>query len=337
MELRRIVTGHDRAGAPIIVSDGLAEASILGPSTLNLWYAEKHPAGTYGDGQEPPDRKDFVPPPGGVSWRFLRLPPRGGKPAGPTHDPRFDTERLGFHATDTIDFIEIISGRILLELNNHSVELGPGNCVIQRGTWHRWIVVGDEPCVFSAIMLAANGGDDPGFAGASTGTTGPRRVVTDGDGVCADGPPATVFRSGHGLVTAELWHTFAPVASPLQGGDAPQEKMQLNPPGGGITWKQLTIPASMADQAALMHRTPTIDLVRIAGGTVDLELPGQSPVPLTAGDCVIQRGTEHAWRNTGDGPLTLSAVMIGVGTMADEPDQDGSRASAWNDRDGNDG
>ena len=310
---RRIVTGHDETGAPVIISDGPAEPSFLGRTTASLWYVGQPPVTVDDGGDEPADRRDFVPPPGGISWRIFTLKPSGGKAIGPTDDPRFDQERVGFHATPTIDFIEVISGRIRLELNDHSVELDAGACVIQRGTWHRWIVLGDEPCTFSATMLGVGDGDDPGFAGASTGALGPRRVVTDGDGVCADGPPATASQSEGGLVTAELWHTFAPVASELQGGDGAASDMQINPPGGGVTWKQVTIPASMADAAALMHRTPTIDFVRIAQGTVDLELPGQPPTHLVAGDCVIQRGTEHAWRNTGDGPFTLSAVMIGVG------------------------
>ena len=310
---RRVVTGHDETGAPVIASDGQAESSFLGRSTSSMWFLEQHPLTVDDGGDEPEGMTDFVPPPGGISWRFFTLKPSGGKAIGPTDDPRFDQDRVGFHATPTIDFIEIISGQIRLELNDHWVEMGAGDCVIQRGTWHRWIVIGDEPCRFSAIMLASADGDDPGFAGASVGTVGPRRVVTDGDGVCADGPPGTATQSDGGLLTAELWHTYAPVASELQGGDGAVSEMQLNPPGGGVTWKQVTIPAAMADRAALMHQTPTIDFVRIAEGTVDLELPGQPPTHLTAGDCVIQRGTEHAWRNTGDGPFTLSAVMIGVG------------------------
>ena len=198
-----------------------------------MWYVGQRPATVDDGGEEPDDRKDFVPPPGGISWRLFTLKPSGGKAIGPLDDPRFDQDRVGFHATPTIDFIEIISGQIRLELNEHWVELAAGDCVIQRGTWHRWIVIGDEPCTFSATMLGVGDGDDPGFAGASVGTVGPRRIVTDGDGVCADGPPATASQSDGGLLTAELWHTFAPVVSELQGGDAPQSEMQLNPPGGG--------------------------------------------------------------------------------------------------------
>jgi len=310
---RRVVTGHDGAGAPVIACDGQADSSFLGRSTSSMWFLRQHPATVDDGGDEPGGTTDFVPPPGGISWRFFTLKPAGERPIGPLDDPRFDRDRVGFHATATIDFIEIISGRIRLELNDHRVELGAGDCVVQRGTWHRWIVLGDEPCRFSAVMLGVGAGDGPGFAGASTGAVGPRRVVTDGDGVCADGPPATASRSERGVVTTELWHTLAPVASPLQGGDAPVAAMQLDPPGGGVTWKQVTIPSAMAEQAAMMHRTPTIDFVRVATGTADLELPGRPPTHLAAGDCVIQRGTEHAWRNTGDEPLTLSAVMIGVG------------------------
>ena len=172
----------------MIVSDGPAEPSFLGRTTASMWYVGERPATVDDGGEEPSDRKDFVPPPGGISWRFFTLKPSGGKAIGPTDDPRFDQDRVGFHATPTIDFIEIISGQIRLELNDHWVELDAGACVIQRGTWHRWIVLGDEPCTFSATMLGVGDGEDPGFAGASTGALGPRRVVTDGDGVCADGP-----------------------------------------------------------------------------------------------------------------------------------------------------
>ena len=108
---RRIVTGHDDSGAPVIVSDGPAEPSFLGRTTASMWYVGERPATVDDGGEEPSDRKDFVPPPGGISWRFFTLKPSGGKAIGPTDDPRFDQDRVGFHATPTIDFIEVISGQ----------------------------------------------------------------------------------------------------------------------------------------------------------------------------------------------------------------------------------
>jgi len=33
------------------------------------------------------------------------------------------------------------------------VVLGPGDCVVQRGTMHRWRPVGDGPVRYVAVML----------------------------------------------------------------------------------------------------------------------------------------------------------------------------------------
>lgn len=48
-----------------------------------------------------------------------------------------------------------------------------------------------------------------------------------------------------------------------------------------------------------MHSTPTIDHSTVLSGAVWLRLDEGAEVLLTAGDCVIQRGTRRTWRNTG--------------------------------------
>jgi mannose-6-phosphate isomerase-like protein (cupin superfamily) len=58
-----------------------------------------------------------------------------------------------------------------------------------------------------------------------------------------------------------------------------------------------------------MHQTQTIDFVTIVSGEVDLRLD-DAEVHLKAGDCVIQRGTRHAWRNRSTEPCVLSAVLV---------------------------
>ena len=56
------------------------------------------------------------------------------------HDP----EDPGNHRTDTIDLDIILEGDVELELPGHgSVRLGPGDCVVQRGNWHKWHNRGD--------------------------------------------------------------------------------------------------------------------------------------------------------------------------------------------------
>ena len=61
-----------------------------------------------------------------------------------------------------------------------------------------------------------------------------------------------------------------------------------------------------------MHTTDTIDYVYIASGQADLELDEGRKERVSAGDCVVQRGTRHAWRVVGQEPLVLCAVLIGA-------------------------
>ena len=61
-----------------------------------------------------------------------------------------------------------------------------------------------------------------------------------------------------------------------------------------------------------MHTTDTIDYVVIASGQADLELDDGCKERVVSGDCVVQRGTRHAWRVVGDEPLVLIAAMIGA-------------------------
>jgi len=61
-----------------------------------------------------------------------------------------------------------------------------------------------------------------------------------------------------------------------------------------------------------MHTTDTIDYVVVVSGEVWLELDDNQEVCLQAGDFVVQQGTRHAWRNRGDEPCVLAAVMVGA-------------------------
>lgn len=61
-----------------------------------------------------------------------------------------------------------------------------------------------------------------------------------------------------------------------------------------------------------MHTTDTIDYVIIVSGQAELELDDGRKELVQQGDCVVQRGTKHAWRVVGDAPLVLGATMIGA-------------------------
>lgn len=56
-----------------------------------------------------------------------------------------------------------------------------------------------------------------------------------------------------------------------------------------------------------LHRTNSIDYAVILSGEVTLRV-GDKEVLLKVGDCVVQRGTEHAWHNHSNAPCIIAAV-----------------------------
>lgn len=100
---------------------------------------------------------------------------------------------------------------------------------------------------------------------------------------------------------------------------------RLEPLPGATTWRVFELPddASVAQYLkaqgvskrgyvdASFHRTNTLDYVMILDGEVTLELETGS-VKLAPGDCVVQRGTNHAWRNKSGRPVRMAVVMLGL-------------------------
>lgn len=60
-----------------------------------------------------------------------------------------------------------------------------------------------------------------------------------------------------------------------------------------------------------MHRTRSIDYCAVVSGELELVLDGGAVVPLKPGDVVVQRGTNHVWRNPSpDRPCRIMVCMI---------------------------
>ncbi|WP_213004180.1 cupin domain-containing protein [Parahaliea maris] len=56
------------------------------------------------------------------------------------------------------------------------------------------------------------------------------------------------------------------------------------------------------------HRTPTLDILILLEGELSLELD-DGLTSMKPGDVVVQRNTNHAWRNTGDKPARCFSVI----------------------------
>jgi len=140
------VTGVNAAGKSFVTSDGPvpAEGAWSSPQRdadgADLWLLNQVPV-DLSDTHDPIAgyKGQERPPPGGVIARIVRWHPGFA---------------IKMHRSATIDFCFIISGRVELLLEEGSATLGPGDWVVQRGTVHGWRVVGDEPCVGVAVLVA---------------------------------------------------------------------------------------------------------------------------------------------------------------------------------------
>jgi len=63
----------------------------------------------------------------------------------------------GMHTTDSIDFIYVISGEVIMALDDGAeVLLAAGDTLVQSGTRHAWRNPGTEPCRLIAVQIGAN-------------------------------------------------------------------------------------------------------------------------------------------------------------------------------------
>jgi mannose-6-phosphate isomerase-like protein (cupin superfamily) len=144
-----------------------------------------------------------------------------------------------------------------------------------------------------------------------------RRIVTEEVGgrsrVRSDGEAPEVAVSALWVTTSEDRMGFEPSAA----------HAAVNIPSGHSIFRIVYLPPDAIVRAALaaaphpevdpegFHRTQTVDHVLVLDGPVELVLDDESVI-VQPGDCVIQRGTNHAWRNHGDAPIRLVTFMIGA-------------------------
>jgi mannose-6-phosphate isomerase-like protein (cupin superfamily) len=173
-DVRRVVTGHSPDGKAVFVSDDRVASAPMGPGSAGgfhqLWGGDEPP--TFPDDGSLPAQATFFPGVGGYRFLVVTMAPAGaGRP--PQGDPgaiRADMDRRfpglashmepdnpGMHTTDTVDFEYVLSGELVLELDDGAeVVLHPGDTVVQNGTRHRWHNRTSEPAVYVAFLVGAH-------------------------------------------------------------------------------------------------------------------------------------------------------------------------------------
>jgi len=310
--IRRVVTGIVD-GVDVIESDGTAPNSIdTGAVAVSeVWWSDGGRR-TVGDAV---DRSGtgfpLEPPPGGASARVIRMP---GLAAGADPDSAWlrvagdDDSMPGMHATDTLDFMVVLEGAVVLGLDDGERVLGAGEYVVQRGTRHRWRAADERGWTYFVAMLRPDPAVAPLDGSVRVGAIGDgpvRRVVT-GEPVL-DGGAAMHLAVG-GFTMTDIWHTGGPLARAAQGGEA-TGAWALEPVEGGAWFRQWTLePAPPNDDG--WHRTRTVDLDVVLRGRVRLDLPGGISTEAGPGDVIVQRGTDHKWTALGDETMVAATVML---------------------------
>ena len=174
MKVRRVVTGHDRNGKAVFASDEPVDAMTMalmpGWELHRLWGADQAPAFP-GDGS-PTAQPSYFPPVGGYRFGLFTIPPATEPPPAdldwraalaemedklPGMVACMEPDNPGMHTTDTIDFEVVLSGEVILELDDGAEKvLRPGDTVVQNGTRHRWRNTGTEPAILAVFMNGAH-------------------------------------------------------------------------------------------------------------------------------------------------------------------------------------
>lgn len=66
-------------------------------------------------------------------------------------------------------------------------------------------------------------------------------------------------------------------------------------------------------RASPMHRTNSIDYGIVLEGEIELELDNGEKRTIRQGGIIVQRGTNHLWRNTTDQPCRIAFILIEAG------------------------
>ncbi|MFA0812769.1 cupin domain-containing protein [Microbulbifer epialgicus] len=146
LNLRRIVTGHDSTGKPVVVLDDEGKhISTWRPHMhqQQLWTTTDLPVELDDGNTDKGAREVGTTIPGGSVFKVVEF--------GPGVTPRV-------HRTDSIDYAIVLSGEIDMELGEgKAVHLKDGDVLVQRATIHNWVNRYSKPCRIAFVLISTVG------------------------------------------------------------------------------------------------------------------------------------------------------------------------------------
>ncbi|MGW4335774.1 cupin domain-containing protein [Rhodococcus koreensis] len=166
-QARRVITGINAEGKSCFVSDEFTPDRLAGPGNTkcDLWRAESVPVG-FGDDSGLDDGVITEPPKGGFVFRQVTFAPDSewDKSLGYSDSkgqlrgtvPAEEADGVdGFHYTDSVDIVTILSGELVSVMETGETVLKAGDTIIMRGVNHAWCNRTDKPVVLQSLMISA--------------------------------------------------------------------------------------------------------------------------------------------------------------------------------------
>jgi hypothetical protein len=168
---RRVVTGHDATGKAITVIDELSPHKVvregMGATARLVWATGAAPSDISGHEDAAAKHAGFGPAKGGSIVRVVDYAPAK---ADATLDPHLLAKQIGdahkeskawpirhpfMHRTVTCDYAFVMSGEIVMLLDDSEITLKTGDILIQQATNHAWVNRGDKPCRVAFVLIDA--------------------------------------------------------------------------------------------------------------------------------------------------------------------------------------
>jgi mannose-6-phosphate isomerase-like protein (cupin superfamily) len=136
------------------------------------------------------------------------------------------------------------------------------------------------------------------------------------------------------LGLTDLWVTSSSPADNAGSADtAARPAITLEPPRGGTIFRVVEFPSDQAIMGKLdrkklfealhatgamdaegtrhpgMHKTATVDYAIVISGEI-YAVMDEGETLMKAGDCLVQRGTNHAWSNRSAAPCLVAFVLV---------------------------
>jgi quercetin dioxygenase-like cupin family protein len=146
--IRRVVTGHNKEGKSIVKWNSEIEVIPGRPgfSQAPMWATKELPARL--TEEDPGQWKIGTSIAEGSVFRVVRYEPSVQK---------------RWHRTDSLDYGIVLSGEIVMQMDEGEVLLRAGDMIIQRGTMHNWVNRGSEPYFIAFVLIATEGGKATGW------------------------------------------------------------------------------------------------------------------------------------------------------------------------------